>query len=147
MASAFHFIGDNRSATSLVNEIEESLTLQTEKIYSRIHFSDYIMKNRRKNKVVQNLQYNLNILKKSDAFDILNDISEDVTLVQLMGSLGNVNNAISILGYWIFDSNYKKALCLTQELLDILCSPSIDEDLVETFQSVFLYCYIQLGTR
>ena len=54
-----------------------------------------------------------------------------------MESLGNVNHAISVVGYWIFDSNYKKALCLTQELLDIICSPSIGEELVATFQSVF----------
>ena len=72
------------------------------------------MKNRRRIKVGQNLKYNLTIWKKNYAFDILNDISEDVTLVQLMDSLGNVNHAISIVGHWIFDSNYKKALCLTQ---------------------------------
>ena len=51
---------------------------------------------------------------ESDAFDILNDMSETVPLVQLMELLGNVNHAISIVGYCIFDSNYKKALCLTQ---------------------------------
>ena len=53
--------------------------------------------------------------RKKYAFDILNDISGNVTLVQLMESLGNVNNDISIVGHWIFDSNYKKALFLTQE--------------------------------
>ena len=72
------------------------------------------MKNRRKIKGEQNLQYNLKIWKKNDDFDILNDISEDVTLVQLMDSLGNVNHAISIVGYSIFDSNYRKALFLSQ---------------------------------
>ena len=72
------------------------------------------MKNRRKIKGEQNLQYNLTIWKRNDNFDILNDISECVTLVQLMDSLGNVNHAIIIVGYWIFDSNYKKALFLTQ---------------------------------
>ena len=72
------------------------------------------MKSRRKIKVEQNLRYNLKLWKKNDAFDILNYISENVTLVQLIDSLGNVNNAISIVGHSIFDSNYKKALCLTQ---------------------------------
>ena len=42
-------------------------------------------------------------MEENDAFDILNDISEYVTLVQLMNSLGNVNRAISIVGYQIFD--------------------------------------------
>ena len=72
------------------------------------------MKNRSKIKGEQNLTYNLTIWNKNDAFNIINDISEDITLVQLMDSLVNVNNSISIVGHWIFDSNYKKALCLTQ---------------------------------
>ena len=57
------------------------------------------MKNTRRIKGEQNLQCNLTIWKKNDAFDILNYISEDVTLVQLIDSLGNVNNAISIVGH------------------------------------------------
>ena len=95
------------------------------------------MKNRRRIKGEHNLQYNLTLWKKNDAFDILNDISEDLTLVQFMDSLGNLNHAISILGHWIFDSNYEKALCLTQESLDIICYPSIGEELIPKFQSVF----------
>ena len=67
------------------------------------------------------------ISKKKYDFDIRNDISEYVTLVQLMDSLENVNHAISVVGYWIFDSNEEKDLCLKQESLDIICSPSIGE--------------------
>ena len=48
-------------------------------------------------------------------FDILTYISEHVTLVQLMDYLGNVNNATSVVGYWIFDSNYEKSLVLNRE--------------------------------
>ena len=77
------------------------------------------------------------IWKKNDAIDILNDISENVTLVQLMDSYGNLNHAISIVGHCIFDSNYKKAIFLTQGLLDLICSSSIFEELVATFRSVF----------
>ena len=80
-----------------------------------IHFDNAIMTNRRKIKGDQNLKYNLTIWKKNDSFDILNDMSDNFTLVQLMESIGNVNHAISILGHWIFDSNYKKALYFTQE--------------------------------
>ena len=72
------------------------------------------MSNRSKIKGEQNLTYNLTIWRGNYAFDILNDISEYLTLVQLMESLGNVNCAISIVGHWIFDSNYKKSLCFTQ---------------------------------
>ena len=113
------------------------MTIQTEIFKSRIHFANTIMKKRIKIKVEQNLQYNLTTLKKNVAFDILNDIIKDVTLVQLMESPGNVNHDISIVGYWIFDSNYKKALCLTQESLDIIRSPPIGKELVAMFQFVF----------
>ena len=72
------------------------------------------MKNRRKIKGEHNLKYYLTIWKKNDAFDILNGISEDVTLVHSMDSPVNVNHDIITVGYWIFNSNYNKALCLTQ---------------------------------
>ena len=78
------------------------------------------MSNRRKIKGEHNLRYNLTIWNKNDAFYILNCISENVTLVHLIDSLGNVNHAISIVGHWIFDSNHQKALFLTQELLDLI---------------------------
>ena len=92
------------------------------------------MKNRRnKIKGEQNLRYNLKIWRENNAFDILNDSSGYVTLVQLMDSLGNVNCAISILVNWIFYSNNKKSLCLTQESLDLIFSPSIGEEQVAKF--------------
>ena len=53
-------------------------------------------------------------MEENDDFDIIENVSEYVSLVQLMDSLGNVNHAISIVGYWIFDSNYKKYFFLTQ---------------------------------
>ena len=49
-------------------------------------------------------------MEENDSIDILNHIIEYVTLVQLMESIVNVNRAISIVGYWIFYSSYKKAL-------------------------------------
>ena len=79
----------------------------------------------------------MTIQSKNDAFGILNEIRENVTLVQSMDSLGILNHAIIIVGHWIFDYNYNKALCLKQVLMDILCSPSIDEELAATFQSIF----------
>ena len=49
-------------------------------------------------------------MAENDPFDILNNISEYVTLVQLMDSLGNFNHAISIVGYWIFESKHNDLL-------------------------------------
>ena len=57
----------------------------------------------------------------------MKNISANVTLVQLMDSLVNVNHAISVVGSWIFDSNYERALFLNKESLDMICAPSIGE--------------------
>ena len=48
------------------------------------------------------------------SYDILTDIGEHISLVQLMDYLGNANHASSVVGYWIIDSNYEKALVLNR---------------------------------
>ena len=47
----------------------------------------------------QERKYNLKVWHKNDNFYIIKNISEYFTLVQLMNSLGNMNHAISIVGY------------------------------------------------
>ena len=68
--------------------------------------------------------------------DILKDISGHVTLVQLMDSLDNVNHTINVVGYWIFDSNYKKALILNRQSLNMICAPSVGEEQVAEFETL-----------
>ena len=58
------------------------------------------MSNRRKIKGEQNLRYNLAIWSEKDDFYILNNISENVTLVQLLDYLVNLNCDIIIAGNW-----------------------------------------------
>ena len=53
--------------------------------------------------------------KKAGTFYIMNNISEHVTLVQLMDSLDNMNCSVSVVGKWNFDSNNKESLPLTIE--------------------------------
>ena len=54
-----------------------------------------------------------------------------------MDSLGNVNHAISVVGYWILDSNYEKSLVLNRASLDMICAPSVGEEQASKFESVF----------
>ena len=70
-------------------------------------------------------------------YDILIDKSEYVTLLQLIYSLGNMNHAISVFGYWIYDSNYEKALVINIESLDMSFDPSVGEEQVTEFETVF----------
>ena len=50
-----------------------------------------------------------------------------------MDSLVNVNNSISVVGYWIFYSKYKIALVLNRESLDVIFAPSVGEEQVAKF--------------
>ena len=54
-----------------------------------------------------------------------------------MDSLGDMNHAISVVGNWIFDSNYEKALVLNRASLDMICAPSGGEGQAANFESVF----------
>ena len=61
-------------------------------------------------------------------YKILEDISAKFTLVQLMDLIGNVNHAISVVGNWIFDSDYEIALVLNRASLDMVFAPSVGEE-------------------
>ena len=51
--------------------------------------------------------------------------------------LGDENHAISVVGYCIFDSNNEKALVLNREWLDMICAPSVGEEQVAVFETLF----------
>ena len=70
-------------------------------------------------------------------YKILEDISANVTLVQLMDSLVNVNHAISVVGSWVFGSNYERALVLNKASLDMICAPSVGEEQNAIFEKVY----------
>ena len=54
-----------------------------------------------------------------------------------MDSLGNINHDISVVGYCTFESNYERALVINRESLDMVCSPSVGEKEVATFETSF----------
>ena len=127
LASVFHSICKKKAATDLESCIEKPLTLQTNIFRNRLGFANDAMKDKWCQICENHLRYNRDKWKKKGDFDILNKISENVILVQLMDNLGNVNHAISILGQWIFESNYEKEFYLTRESLDLIFSPSVGE--------------------
>ena len=93
----------------IATRISSSLTYE---ILDGVMFSNEILSDKKRRTGDQNLRYKLEQWKKIDTFDILNNISEYVTLMQLMDSLVNVNHAVSVVGKCIFDLNYKKSLPL-----------------------------------
>ena len=54
-----------------------------------------------------------------------------------MDSLVNVNHAVSVVGYWIFDSNYEKAPVLNRASLYMICAPSLGEEQADKFETLF----------
>ena len=54
-----------------------------------------------------------------------------------MDYLGNLNHDISVFEYWIFDSNYEKALVFNRKLFGMICAPSVGEEQVVVFETVF----------
>ena len=97
------------------------------KVGNRIDFANAILKNGKKLKGKPRVYYSLRKYKKKGSYDIMTYISEHFTLVQLMDYLGNVNHAISVVGYCICDSNYKRELVLNRESLCMIYAQSFDE--------------------
>ena len=64
--------------------IKESLNCQSKGFKDIITFSNAIIKRKVRNPGEQHLHYNIKKWKKKGIFDILHDISENFTLIQLM---------------------------------------------------------------
>ena len=83
------------------------------------------------------MYYILRKYKNKGYFYILTDIGEHVTLLKLIDYVGDVNHAIIVAGYWIFDSKYGKALLLNREYLDMIFTLSVGEKQLATFETAF----------
>ena len=143
LASAFASTKHFKAANDISIRIKESLKSE---VGNRIHFANDIMLNNKRNKDEARVHYKLIKYKKMGDYKILEDISANVTLVQLMDSLGNVNHAISVVGNWIFDSNYERALVLNKVSLDMICAPSVGEEQYYIFEKVYYAVrYIYIG--
>ena len=125
LSSDFHSNSENKDETAHEKHINKSLTLQSNKFSNIIDFANDITKEKLRHKGEQHLRYNLKKCKNKGDFDIINDISENVTLVQLMYTLVNVNYDIIMKVSWIFDYNYEIELHLTWESFDLICFPSV----------------------
>ena len=95
LASSFASINHNDDANDISMSIEESLNSEAG---NSIDFANDIIKNKKRNKGEPKVNYNLMKYNNMREYKILEYISADVTLVQLMDSLGNVNHDISVFG-------------------------------------------------
>ena len=94
LSSAFASNKHFKDSDAISIRIKESLKSE---VGNCIDFANEIMLNRKRNKGEARVHYKLIKYKKIGEYKILEDISANVTLVQLIDSLGNVNHDISVL--------------------------------------------------
>ena len=115
------------AANSFAMRIPDLFSYDLHDYINRIKILNEIMVDKERNKGKQHICYKLEQWNKIGNFDTLNSISEHITPVQLMESLGNFNHAVSVVGKWIFDYNNKKYLLLSIESLNLICYFSKEE--------------------
>ena len=101
-------------------------------LFIYIQFFLYIIIDNKINKGKQRRRYKLKQIEMG-TFYTLNDISSNVTLVQLMNTFGNVNNSVVIASIWIYYLIYYKETPLVQLSLDIICAFSDDDVMYAVF--------------
>ena len=134
LASAFASIKHFKASDAISIRIKESLKSE---VGNCIYFANEIMLNHKRNEGEARVHYKLIKYKKMGDYKILEDISENVTLVQLMDSIVNVNHAISVVGNWVFDSKCERALVLNKASLEMICAPSVGEEQNAIFEKVY----------
>ena len=65
---------------------------------NRIDVGNSILKNEERIKGEPKVHYSLMKYKKEGSYDIMTEMSENFTLVQLMDYLGNVKHTINVVG-------------------------------------------------
>ena len=81
-----------------INTIPKTILTSQDGFRNRIDFENIFLKNQKIVKGEHVLYYNTKKYKQKGSFNILNKISEDITLVQLMDYIGNANHAIIVVG-------------------------------------------------
>ena len=94
LVSAFKASTEFFAVNAIATHISDWLTYS---IPDRNKFVNSIMSDKARRFGEKHICYKLEQWNKTGTFDILNNISEYVTLVQLMDSLGNVNHAVSVV--------------------------------------------------
>ena len=95
LPAAFAIIKHFKYENAISIRIKESLKSE---VGNRIYFENGIMLNHKINKGEARVHYKLIKYKKKGDYKNLEDVSSNVTLVQLMDSIGNVNHDISVVG-------------------------------------------------
>ena len=112
-STALFFIGDKTAADSFKDGNTTSL-----KANGRIKFSQDVVLNHLREKGKPQFKLLYKVLKGKYWYYPLVDISPYQTLIQLKFFIGGIHHCVTVVGKWIFDSDFTFALPLTKGNLD-----------------------------
>ena len=107
LASYFFDANENVAEHDVVSWFLSYLSCDNIGFKNSIKFDSDILTDCVRNKGEKQCRYKLIHWKIKGSFEICNDISDHVTLFQLIDTAVNFNHAMSITGSWIYDYNNK----------------------------------------
>ena len=119
MVSAFHYISDEYASKYIIKSIQKSpLEIHNK---GRMHFCRDILMGHHREKNEKRLNDCIEEWHTSTPYDILRNESTYTNVGLLLDMWHKNDHCITVCGTWIFDSNLKVALTLTQVCLNYIC--------------------------
>ena len=122
MACALHYLDKHNAANAL-----STLAVHTERKHGK-GLINYLYETMEAHvpEIADGQKWNTS--KKLEKFDVMANISKYPTLLQLLGTDGGIQHAVTTVDNWIFDSAEEYALALTLENLNKCCGPNVGLD-------------------
>ena len=119
LASSLHYMGDGYASKYIIKRMHKSLMEIHNK--GQMHFFRDILMWHQKGENEKILNYRIEEWHTSTPYNILRYESTYTTVCLLLDTWNRTDHCITIWGKWIFDSNLKVALPLTQVCLNYIC--------------------------
>ena len=116
MSSKLLFIGAIIAADCFIDKITPYL-----KVNNRLTSSQYVALNHVIKKVKPQCKLSYKLLKEENVHDPLLDISPYPTLIQLKYFLGGIHHCVTVVGKWVFYSNFTFVLSITKDNFHYCC--------------------------
>jgi hypothetical protein len=119
LASALYAFGDIPASMHVYRRLTEVTHLPPE--INRVLFLCEVMQGHHRLKGEERLKYEAVFFKRGK-YNILEDESNVPVLCRIQDSSGSTDHCISVLGDWMFDSNFSHSLPRTLKWLNYICS-------------------------
>ena len=130
LASAFHAIGDQSVELAVSSRIQTSLEVVPSEYPTRMDYAKDVMNSHKSTRShgEPRLKYRVEEYTVWDNYDLFQNVSNHVTLVQMQDTSGSLSHCISVAGKWLFDANVERTMPMTYENLDVACTDPGQEE-------------------